>query len=154
MADTVSRAVVDDFFKVYSARDPQKLEAFLHDDVVWTISGPVDVLSYCGTHRGKAAVLDLILRVVPSLFRVTSHTQESVLVEGNQVAMLNRRSAQRTADGRVISYRVANFIRFQDGKVIQNLTLLDSFDAVEQVLGHPLVVQEGRAFDSGNVVAL
>jgi ketosteroid isomerase-like protein len=76
------------------------------------------------------------------------------LVEGNQVAMLNRRSAQRTADGRVISYRVANFIRFQDGKVIENLSLLDSFDAVEQVLGRPLAAHEGTALDSGNLVAL
>ena len=154
MSEPVTRSVVEGFYKALADRDMETLAGYLDDDVVWTISGPVDVLSYCGTHRGKAAVLDLILRVVPSLFRVTSHTQESVLVEGNQVAMLNRRSAQRTADGRVISYRVANFIRFQDGKVIQNLTLLDSFDAVEQVLGHPLVVQEGRAFDSGNVVAL
>ena len=154
MAGSVSRAVVDAFFKVYAARDPNKLEAFLHDDVVWTISGPVNVISYCGTHRGKAAVLDLILRVVPSVFRFTSYAQESLLVDGDQVAMLNRRSARRTADGRVISYRVANFMRFQDGKVIENLSLLDSFDAVEQVLGHPLAVHVSPEIDAGDVVAL
>jgi ketosteroid isomerase-like protein len=120
MSGTVSRALVDDFFKVYSTRDPDRLGAFLHDDVVWTISGPVSVISYCGTHRGKAAVLDLILRVVPSVFRFTNHVQESLLIDGDQVAMLNRRLARRSADGRVISYRVANFMRFKDDKVIAN----------------------------------
>lgn len=154
MASAVSRAVVEAFFKAYAARDPRELGAFLHDDVIWTISGPVEVLSYCGTHRGKATVLDLILRVVPSVFRVTSYMRESLLVDGDQVAMLNRRAAQRYADGRVISYRVANFLRFQDGKVIENLSLLDSFDAVEQVLGHPLAVRLGRQVDRGAVVAL
>jgi ketosteroid isomerase-like protein len=154
MSGTVSRDVVADFFKVYSARDPDRLGAFLHDDVVWTISGPVSVISYCGTHRGKTAVQDLILRVVPSQFRHTNHVQESLLVDGDQVAMLNRRSARRTVDGRVISYRVANFMRFQDGKVIENLSLLDSFDAAEQVLGHPLAVHVSPAPDAADVVAL
>jgi hypothetical protein len=35
-------------------------------------------------------------------------------------------------------------LRFRDGKVIENLSLLDSFDAVEQVLGHPLNVRSIR----------
>ena len=154
MAGSVSRAVVDAFFKVYAARDPNKLEAFLHDDVVWTISGPVDVLSYCGTHRGKEAVLDLILRTIPGIFCFTSYAQETLLVVGDQVAMLNRRSARRTADGRVISYRVANFMRFENGKVIANLSLIDSFDAAEQILGHPLTVHVSPGIDAGDVVAL
>lgn len=154
MSGTVSRAFVDDFFKVYSTRDLNKLEAFIHDDVVWTVSGPVDVLSYAGTHRGKKAALDLILRVIPSMFRYTSHTLETILVDGDQVAMLCRRSAQRTADSRVISYKVANFMRFEDNKVISNLSLIDSFDAAEQVLGRPLSVQAGPARAASDVVAL
>ena len=59
------------------------------------------------------------------------------MVDGDQLAMLSRQSARRTADGRAISYRVANFMRFRDGKVIENFSLIDSFDAVEQVLGQP-----------------
>ncbi len=144
MNSPVSRSAVEAFFMVYAARDPQKLGAFLHEDVVWTISGPIEVLSYCGVHRGKAAVLDLILRIVPSLFRSTSYMRESLLVDGDRVAMLNRRTAQRIADGRMMNYRVANFLRFQDDKVIENLSLLDSFDAAEQMLGYPLAVRAGR----------
>ena len=154
MTDAVPRALVDAFHEAFVARDAQKLGPLLHDDVVWTISGPVDVLSYCGTHRGKAAVLDLIVRVVPALFHAVSFVQETVLVEGNRVAMLNRRSARRTTDGRMISYRVAVFLRFHDGKVIENLSLLDSFDAAEQLLGHSLAPHEPLPVVQGDLIAV
>jgi ketosteroid isomerase-like protein len=127
--------VVDRFRDVYAARDVEKLGEFLHDAVEWTISGPVEYLQFCGTHRGKASVLDLIKRRIPNVLRTFSFTPESILIDGDQVAMLHRQSSRRAADGRVINYRVANFLRFYEGKVVQNLSLLDSFDAVEQVLG-------------------
>jgi ketosteroid isomerase-like protein len=154
MTKPVPRSVVDSFCKVYAARDVDKIAEFLDDDVEWTISGPVDLLRFCGTHRGKANVLDLIKRQVPDVLRTFSFVPETILVEGDQVAMLHRQSARRTDDGRVISYRVANFIRFRDGKVFKNLSLLDSFDAVEQVLGHPLAVHSGQMATESNLVAI
>jgi|SRR5215831_1553184 len=144
MTQPVARAVVDAFYKVYAARDVEKIAGFLHDDVEWTISGPVDYLRFCGTHRGKVAVLDLIKRQVPAVLRVFSFVPDSIVVDGDQVAMLSRQSSKRTSDGRVISYRVANFMRFYDDKVIENMSLLDSSDAVEQVLGRPLDLQGVR----------
>jgi len=154
MAYAVPRAVAETFYKVYAAREIERIAAFLHDDVEWTISGPVDVLPFCGVHRGKADVLDLIKRRVPEVIRVFSFLPDEFLVEGDQVATLNRLSARRTDDGRVISYRVANFIRFRDDKVIENLSLLDSFDAVEQLLGHSLAVHDGEPADEGYLVAV
>lgn len=154
MAYAVPRAVAEAFYKVYAAREIEKIAAFLHDDVEWTISGPVDVLPFCGVHRSKADVVDLIKRRVPEVLRVFSFLPDEFLVEGDQVATLNRLSARRTDDGRVISYRVANFIRFRDDKVIENLSLLDSFDAVEQLLGHPLAVHDGEPADEGYLVAV
>lgn len=156
MTNAVPRAVVEAFYEVYAVRDVDKVMGFLHDDVVWTICGPVDVLTYCGTHRGKAAVGDVISRQVLGMFRAVNFTREYLLVDGDRVAMLNRRTAQRIADGRVLSYRVANFMRFQDGKVIENLSLLDSFDAAEQMLGYPLAVHLDRSVSTStsDLVAL
>lgn len=144
MTDPVPRAVVEAFYMVYAARDADKIAEFLDDDVKWTISGPVDFLPFCGTHRGKADVLDLIKRQIPQVLRTFSFVPDAILIDGDQVAMLNRQSARRTADGRVISYRVANFIRFRDGKVVENVSLLDTFDAVEQVLGRAIAVHGSR----------
>ncbi len=74
-----------------------------------------------------------------------------MLIDGDRVATLNRLWADTSADGRIISYRLAHFLRFRDGKVAENLSLLDSFDAVEQVLGHPLTAHEPM---TGDLVAV
>jgi ketosteroid isomerase-like protein len=136
---------VEAFYEAYIDRDVARIAPFLDDNVEWTISGPVDVLPFCGTRHGKAAVLELIERLVPEVFHVFCFVPSSMLVDGDQAATLNRLWAKRTDDGRVISYRLAHFMRFRDNKVIENLSLLDSFDAVEQVLGHPLGAQADRA---------
>ena len=35
------------------------LATYLDDEVVWTISGPVDILPFCGQRVGKDAVMKL-----------------------------------------------------------------------------------------------
>ncbi|MEP7030354.1 MAG: nuclear transport factor 2 family protein [Pseudolabrys sp.] len=154
MNHPVTRPFLEAFYKAYAAHDASAVAEFLADDVTWTISGPVDLLSFCGTCRGKPAVLDLIARSVPSVFHVLRFSTQSTLIDGDRVATLNRLSAKCSDNGRVISYRLAHFMRFRDGKVIENLSLLDSFDAVEQVLGHPLAVHEGHTAHSGDMVAI
>ncbi len=141
------------FYKVYAARDVARIAEFLDDDVEWAISGPVDLLPFCGMHRGKAAVLDLIGRQVPAFLRTYSYVPDAILVDGDQAATLSRQSSRRAADGRSISYRVANFMRFRDGKLVENLTLVDTFDAVEQLIGRPLVASAGFSPD-GDLIAV
>lgn len=153
MTHPAPRTVVEAFYRAYAERNAAKVAEFLDDDVDWTISGPVDLLPFCGTRHGKAAVLDLIERLVPEVFRVYSFVPDAMLVDGDRVATLNRLSA-RSSDGRVISYRLAHFLRFRDGKVVENISLIDSFDAVEQVLGHPLALHDGQMADVGDLVAV
>lgn len=140
MTDTVQRATVEAFYQAYTGRDPKKLTQLLADDVDWTVSGPIDVLPFCGTRRGKAAVVDFITRLVPEVYRVFTFERETTLIDGDRVAALNRLLACSKDDGRAIAYRVAHFVRFRDGKVIENIAIIDSYNAAEQVLGHPLAV--------------
>jgi ketosteroid isomerase-like protein len=102
------------------------------------------VLRFCGVRRGKAAVLDMMQRQVAEVFDIYSFVTDTMLIEGDRVATFNRLSARMGDDGRVISYRLAHFMRFRDGKVVENISLIDSFDAAEQVLGHPLAGQAGE----------
>jgi ketosteroid isomerase-like protein len=154
MTYAVSRSVVERFCKAYAVRDTDQVAEFLDDDVEWTISGPIEYLHFCGTHRGKDNVLDLIRRRIPEVIRTFSFLPESVLVDGDQLAMLHRQSSRRAADGRVINFRVANFIRFRDNKIVSNLSLLDTFDAVEQVLGHRIQFDGIKHADAGNLIAV
>jgi ketosteroid isomerase-like protein len=154
MSYKVPRSLVEAYYAVFATRDADKLAQYLHDDIEWTISGPIDYLTFCGTHRGKAAVIDLIKRQIPLVLQTHSFASEAVVVEGDQAAMLSRQSWRRTADDRAVSYRVANFVRFRDGKVIENISLIDTFDAVEQIIGHPLDVHEAPRIDEDSVVAV
>ena len=151
MTDTVPRSVVDAFYEAWAARDADKVLAFLTDDVEWTISGPVDVLPFCGSRRGKEAVRVLIERDVPAVFEVFNFVTDTVLIDGRRVATLNRLAARRASDARVISYRLAHFLEFAEGKITDAVSLIDSFDAVEQVLGHPLAVHEDAPAIAGVV---
>jgi ketosteroid isomerase-like protein len=154
MAYEVPRSLVEAFYKVYATRDADKIGEYLHDEIEWTISGPVDYLAFCGTHRGKAVVVDMIKRQVPQVLRTYAFEPEAMVVQGDQAAMLSRQSSRRTVDDRAVSFRVANFMRFLDGKVVENISLIDSFDAVEQVLGRPLAVHDATRVDDDDVVTV
>ena len=127
MSYSVPRAVVEAYYAAYAERNVAKIADFLDDNVEWTVSGPVELLPFCGTHFGKPAVLNLIGRLVPDVFRVFSFVPDAIVVDGDQAAMLSRQMAKRSDDGRTISFRVANFMRFRDGKVVENLSLARQF---------------------------
>ena len=150
----VDRAFIEAYFNAFAARDTEIFAQYLHDDVRWTISGPIDVIPYCGVHHGKAAVIDVMARRARNVLGITHIAREQFLVQGNQGAALTRLTAQLRADGRTISYRIANFFRFLDGKLIENVSLMDSFDAAEQVLGHVIDVDDAPPLANGNIALL
>jgi ketosteroid isomerase-like protein len=133
----VTREWVEAFNEAYAGRHMDRLASLLDDDVRWVISGPVDVMPFCGERRGKQAVLDMVARVAPLQFAVVSFTTELVLIDGNRASTLCRASGER-ADGRTIGWRVAQFMRFRDQKIVEYCSVIDSFDAAEQVLGHSI----------------
>ena len=135
MTHTVTLETAQAFYKAYAARDIAGMAEFIADDVEWTISGPVGVLPFCGTRQGKKAVLDLIEKGVPSVFRVVSFVLDQLLVDGDRVASLNRLSAH-APDGRVISYRLAHFLRFRDALIVEICELPDG-SAYEAVIHFP-----------------
>ncbi len=152
MSYWVPRSLVEAFYKAYAARDLDTVADFLDDDVNWTISGPVDLLRFCGTRHGKDAALDMMARVVPQVFHIFSFVHEAILVDGDRVASLNRLSA--SLGQRVVSYRLAHHLRFREGKIVEMLSLIDSFDAVQQVLGRPLTAAGRVVAGEGELVAV
>jgi ketosteroid isomerase-like protein len=136
--DTVTRSTVQAFYEAYLSLDTARIETFLDDDIDWIISGPVDVLAFCGQRRGKAAVLEIFERLFPATLRTTGFDPQSLLIDRDRVAMLFSLSAVTIDRNRKVSYRVAHFLRFRDNKVFEFRSLIDSFDAAEQLLGHPI----------------
>jgi ketosteroid isomerase-like protein len=134
----ITRDFVLEFLRLRQVRDPDKLAPYLDDDVDWLISGPVDVLPYCGQRRGKTEVLDNVCRVSPGTFASRGFEIDQLLVHGDYAATLSRFHATHAATGRQISYRCAHFMRFRESKLVWYRGLIDSFDATEQIMGHEL----------------
>jgi ketosteroid isomerase-like protein len=147
-----NRRLAEGFYRALASRDAGRIAAYLSDDVDWMSIGPVEMLSFCGPRRGKAAVMEVFERLIPGVVDVTSYATEILLVDGDRAAGLNQRPGLLHATGRVITCRLANFIRFHDGKICEYRSLMDSFAAVEEFIGQRLDFQHGVAPMSPDVV--
>ena len=147
------RRVVEEFYCALSERDFGKVAEFIDDNVVWTISGPVDILPFCGERRGKALVIKLLSRDIPALLTARRFLRNAMLVDGDRAAILGRLMATIRYGGRSISYRIAHFMKWRDGKLVEYVSIIDSFDAVEQMIGRSLGVGE-RERANGNLVSV
>jgi ketosteroid isomerase-like protein len=157
MTTPVSRSTVQAFFQAFASQDPARLAPFVDDDARWSIAGPVELIRYCGERRGKAKVLDLYGRIAPATLRITAYEPEILLVDGDRCATMARLTGVTPESGRVISYRCTQFLQFRDGKVIEFRAIIDSFDAAEQFLGHPIDLSgavDGLAPPDRGVVAV
>jgi ketosteroid isomerase-like protein len=134
----VSRQRVRDFYDARMSRDPEIIAQFLHDDVEWAVAGPVDLIPFCGQHHGKAAALDAMVRVAPSVFKVTKVNLDEILVDGDRAAGFTRLAAVQSGTGRIITYQRAEFFLFRNNKIANYHAVLDSFDVAEQMLGHAI----------------
>ncbi len=138
MTAPVQRSVVDEFYRAYISRDPQRIGALLDDDVEWHVAGPAEVMQVCGYWQGKAAVIDRFARVVPQIIDFKSLHIDHLLVDGDHSAMFGRITCLQRQTGRLISHCVAHVARYHDGKVVYFRVINDSLDAAEQFVGHPI----------------
>jgi ketosteroid isomerase-like protein len=122
------------FCEALSTRDASKLNPMLAEDVEWTIFGPIDYFPFFGQRKGKEAVIEAMCSQIADHMRLQNCSYERMLVEGNKAASLIRMTATHIPSGRTIAFRMAQFIKFRAGKLVEMRAILDSFDVVEQVL--------------------
>ena len=104
-----------------------------------------DILPFCGQRIGKGLVMKLLGHDSPTF--LSRRHAKTMPVDGDRAAVLGRLTATKRASGQAISYRIAPFIQFRDEKVV------DSFDAVQQLLGYNLDADDGYRVE-GNVVTV
>jgi len=123
--------------RALNERQPEDLEALLDEDVDWAIYGPIDMFPFLGARRGKAAVLEVVRQIADN-FQVRRFDRETVMLGVNSAASMMRYSLTALDSNKPVSLRVAHFAQFRDGRLLSIRVLLDSFDLVEQTLGHPI----------------
>ncbi len=134
-----TRAAVDALYRAYTGHDFNRFADMLHEDIDWVIHGPVDIFPFAGLRRGRAAVLQAIGVIVES-YALERHAIEVLLVTGDRAALMADVSFKQRATNRTLRFRVANFLRIENGRLIEFREFADSFDQVEQAVGHVVAV--------------
>jgi ketosteroid isomerase-like protein len=139
VSDTGTRAAVRDIYGAYARGDAARFALLLHEDIDWIIYSPVAVFPFAGMRRGRTAVLEVIASMAEA-YTLESHKIEQTIIDGDRAAVLADLGFKQRATGRSLRFKVANFLRFHDGRLIEFREFADSFDLVEQAIGHTVDV--------------
>ncbi len=134
-----TRATIIELHDAYRNGDVERVAAVIHDDIDWIIHGPVRIFPFEGPRRGKQQVMQ-VLASIAEQFALKRYDHELLIVEGDRAAVLSNTAFEQRSTGRVLSLRLINFVRVQDGKIIEFREFSDTFDVVEQALGSFLQV--------------
>jgi ketosteroid isomerase-like protein len=118
-------------------RRPEDLETQIDDDVDWVIYGPIELFPFLGARRGKAAVLE-VCRQISENVQVHRFDRESIVLGEDTAASMIRYSLTALDSNKPINLRLAHFAQFKAGRLLNIRVLLDTYDLVEQVVGHPM----------------
>ena len=137
MAVDLARSRAEHFFMALATRNPDRIEPFLDENVDWLVIGPADMFPHCGQRVGKVAVREAYQRLSTNIETVKI-ARDFLIVENETAAALTRVTLVHRASGREIHFRLAHFVRFRDGKVVEFCAMADSLGAIEQLLGRTL----------------
>ena len=135
MAEPSTRAIVEELYGAYARRDFDRVASFIHDDIDWAIYGPKQVFPFAGVRRGKVAVLETLGDIAKD-YELQRYQPKIIVVEGDRAAVMSEVAFKQRSTDRTLSFQVANFLRLSGGRVIEFREFANSFDLVEQALGH------------------
>ena len=115
----------------------EEIDSLIDEDVDWAIYGPVEMFPFLGARRGKAAVVDVIRQIAETV-KVRRFEREHVMLGPDTAASMLRFSLTTLNSNKPISVRVAHFAQFKAGRLRSIRVVVDTFDLVEQALGHPI----------------
>lgn len=129
-------------YQLYAAYGAGRIDdvlAAFADDVMMTSYAPVDVFPYLGRKQGKAAVA-ATMRAAQGEFEFAGYQPVFMVVEAEAAAVILLARLRQRASGRMIQLFIAHFLRLREGLIVELREFMDSFDAVEQVLGREISV--------------
>jgi ketosteroid isomerase-like protein len=124
-----------------AGRLDEVLESFA-DDVDFVSYAPVDVFPFLGRRRGRTEVAET-MRAARKHYELLTYQPISVVASEDDAAAIVLVRLKQRATGRIIQLFVAVFVRFRDGRIVEFREFMDSFDAVQQVLGREIGLTAG-----------
>jgi ketosteroid isomerase-like protein len=139
MPEDATRAAVTDLYDAYARGDGERVARYIDDEIDWVIHGPVQVFPFAGARRGKRAVLDA-LGAIAKDYSIERYVPQLVAVDGDSAAVMSNVAFRQRSTGRVLSFHIADFMRFRDGRIVEFREFANTFDLVEQALGRFIVL--------------
>lgn len=139
MQTETTRALVRQIYDAYGRGDPAGFLDVIHDDIDWVIYGPIEVFPFAGPRKGRDAV-SATLQSIGALYELKRYVPEIVVVDGGRAALLSNVAFLQRVTGRVLTFKIVDFLRFEQDRLVEFRELLDSFDVTQQALGRWLRV--------------
>jgi ketosteroid isomerase-like protein len=139
MSEQSTREVVIDLYDAYERRDLDRVAELIDDDVEWIIYAPMQVFPFAGYRRGKSAVLRALAGIAKD-YELKSYVPQVVVVDGDRAAVMSDVAFMQRATERTLHFHLANFLRIQNGRLVEFREFANTFDVVEQALGRTLTL--------------
>ena len=125
----------------YAKGHLELVQNFIDEDVDFISYAPIEIFPRLGKQQGKAAVLES-LKAIHAHFEFLAYYPIFLLVQDNDAAAIIMARLKQRSTGRIVRIMCAQFLRFRDEKIVEFREFMDSFDAVEQVLGRHIRIDD------------
>ena len=139
MNEEATRRVVSDLFAAYMGGDGERMAALIDDDIDWVIYGPVQVFPFEVHRRSKSAALDALGRIAED-YSLEKYVPQVTVVDVDRAAVMSDVAFKQRSSGRTLTFHIADFLRFRDGRLFEFREFMNTFDVVQQVLDRQLAV--------------
>jgi len=114
------------------------LNAF-EEDIEFVSYSPQGVFPFLGHHRGKSAMAN-VLKAGYAEFDFVTYEPVFMVCEGENAAVIIFARMIHRSTRRSIQTMIAHFMRFRGGQIVELREFMDSFSAVEQMLGRKIAI--------------
>jgi ketosteroid isomerase-like protein len=139
MSEESTRAAVKELYDAYVQRDFDRVAAIIDDDVEWIIYAPMQIFPFAGHRSGKRAVIEALGGIAKD-FEIARYEPKVMIAEDDWAAVMSSVAFKQRSTGRVLSFHIADFLRFRDGRLVEFREFANTFDVVEQALGRELPI--------------
>lgn len=103
------------------------------------VHAPIDVFSFAGPRHGKTEVIATVAEIARQ-YELKRYLPEVVIADGDRAATISNVAFVQRATGRTLTFRLADFLRFENALLIDFREFSDTFDVAQQALGRWLDV--------------
>ena len=137
MSEAIHRQRVLNFLDAFYSGDTAAALACCDDEFDSITYAPIELFPHLGHKHGQSWVAEAI-HTQEQRYSSRQYELKFLTVEGPKVATMQHISLRKRSDDRVVQLETAEFFTMRGGRILEHRGFFDSFDLVQQLLGHDL----------------